>query len=113
MGAGYRYGAVVAARDDAQHHRALDGGDAFLFSCDQLGVVALDGGCVYDQLGTLDILGAVTHMHGDAVALDAVEGLALVAVRAGELKALAVKYLGERAHTRAADADKVDALYVI
>ena len=105
--------ALIAAGDDAQHDAALDGGDALFARGDQLGVILLDGGGVDNQLGALDILGAVTHMHGNAVALDAVEGIALVHIRSAELKALAVQYLGEGAHPRPADADEVDALDMI
>ena len=106
-------GAAVAAGDDAEHHRSLDGGDALLLRRDQLGIILLDGGGINDQLCAIDILRLMSHENGDAVRADAVERFALVGVGAGELKALAVQDLRQRAHTRTADADKVDAFYIV
>lgn len=108
-----RDGAVVAAGDDTEHHRALDGGDAFFFSRNKLGVILLDGGGVDDQLSAFNVFSLMTHKYRDAVRADAVESLALIRVGAGELKALAVQDLCERAHSRAADADKMDPFDII
>ena len=112
VSAGYGDAAPVAAGDNTQHDAALDGGNALLTRGNQLGVILFDGGGIDHQLCTVDVLGAVTHAHGDAVAFDAVEGIALVHVGAAQLKARAVQDLGERAHARAADADEVDTLYI-
>ena len=110
---GYGDAAAIAAGDDPQHDAALDGRDPLLLRGDQLGIILLDCGGVNHQLCALDILGAVTHVHRYAVALDAVKGIALVHVRAGELKAFAVQDLGQRTHTRAADADEMDSFDMI
>ena len=111
--AGDRDRAVVAAGHDTEHHTALDGGDALLFCGNQFGVILLDCGSVYDQLRALDILRLMTHVYGDAVAADTVERFALIAVGAREDEALAVQNLCQRAHSRAADTDEVDAFDII
>lgn len=113
VGSGYGDGAVVAAGNDAQHYRALDRGDTLFGGCHQLGVILLDGGGIDDQLRALDVFRTVTHVHRNSVGADAVERFTLVRVGAGELKALAVQDLGQRAHARAADADEMDSFYMI
>ena len=56
---------------------------------------------------------ATSSGYFDAVAFDPLERIALVAVGTGQLKALAVQDLCQRAHSRAAYADKVDSLDII
>ena len=72
--------AVISAGDDTEHHTALNGGDALFLCCNKLGIVGLDSGGIYDQLSSVDVLGSVTHVYLDAVALDALEGVALVTI---------------------------------
>ena len=79
---GYRDGTVVAAGDDTEHYTALDRGDTLFFCGNQLGIILFDSGGVYNQLSAFDILRLMSHMYRDAVAADAVECLALVAVGA-------------------------------
>ncbi len=109
----YRNTAVISAGDNAEHDAALDCGNSlFLCRC-QLGVVGLYRCGIDDKLRALDIFGFVTHVYLDAVALDTVERVALIHIGAGQLKALAVQNLGERTHTRAADADEVNPFDII
>ncbi len=98
VGARDRDGAVVAAGHDTEHHTALDGRDALLFCGDYFRIILLDCGGVHDQLSALDILRLMSHVYGDAVAADAVERFALIAVGAREDEALAVQDLCQRTH---------------
>ena len=109
----YRDTSLVAARHDSQHDRAFDRGDALLSRCDQLGIILFDSRRVDDQLRAFDVLGTVTHVDRDPVAADAVERFALVGVGTGKDEAFAVQDLCQRTHSRAADADEMDAFDII
>ena len=104
---------LVASCNYAEHNAALNAGNTLFCGGLSLGVGFLDSGGVNNELCALDILRGVTHVNGNTVALDAVEGLALVHIGARKLKALAPEDLGERAHSAAADSDKMDSFYMI
>ena len=99
---------IVLPGHRAKQEGALDRRDAERLCGDQLGVVVVYGRRVDDQIGALDAFGLVPHGDRDAERADTLQRVAFVVVRPGDFIPLAVQNLGQRAHTRAADADHVN-----
>ena len=78
---------------------------------DDLGVVRLDRARVDDDVGPLDVLGAVADVDAHAERLEAARDVVRLQVRAGDLELERAQDLGEAAHADAADADEVHAAH--
>ena len=87
---------------------ALDDGDGAGAGGLDLGVVALDGGGDDDDVGVVEVLGAMAALDARADGLEVAGDLALALVGAGDLVAHVDEDLGDAAHPHAADADEVD-----
>ena len=101
------YRVAVPTRDDPEEVGALQHRNTACLSGDKLGVIGHYRGSMDDEVGTLDVLGALTDENGNAHFTYSVKRLGLVVVRAREVVALSVEYLREGVHTRAADTDEV------
>ena len=101
--------AGIAAADHAEQLRTLEHRQTAPRGFGQLRVVGGNGCRVDDQLGVAEVLGIVTDMHGNRELSEPDHIIGSGVVRSGDRIAERMQYLGERAHARSADADKVNA----
>ena len=107
MGAAYADAVGVKAGDGAEHHAAFKCGDARCLCGHKFGVIGQYGGGVDYHLRALNILCLLVEHDGYAERAYTGKSVGFVVVGAAEQIALLVQYLGYRAHSRAADADKM------
>ena len=103
-------GVRVALHQLAQQRGALHLRDAQARGFGALGVLRADGGGVDDQVRAVNVFGAVTDVHGDALVLEHLCRIGSGGVGAGDGDAGLLQHAGQAAHGAAADADHVRAL---
>ena len=108
------YTVAEPAGHQSQQLRPLDGGHTAGSGCHQLRVVIHDCCGVDNQVRTLDVLLALSDGDRNVHLLSLkIDGVPRIVVRTGDVVPHPVQNLHQRKHSRAADADEMDVLFIL
>ena len=110
VGAGYGHRLRVACHEHSQHDGTLYGGDPFFFGGYDLRIILSGGSRIDRQLGSFHIFGVVAYDHVHPTGADASEGFRFVHIGTCHSIPLMIENFRNGAHTRTADAYKVNML---
>ena len=100
--------ALLEPHQFSQHQGARHHGNFLLARGHYLGVVRLDRRRGHDRIGAVDVRCRVADARRDAQPLESLQRCAVRQVRARNTVAQVEQHLGDAAHARAADTDKMD-----